>query len=59
MTDYTIRVCPECGEQETLHAEHNAPPTYCLNHEDEPGRTERPAHVVVAVARLSTDAPVV
>ncbi len=52
---YVIRVCPECGEQETYYAEHDAPTTFCLNHEDEPGRETRPTHVPKVVTLDSAD----
>jgi hypothetical protein len=48
------RVCPECGAQSTrdrLWREDMR--TYCLNHEDEPGRIERPQHVTIEVVPLS------
>lgn len=47
--NYVARVCPECGEQETHFSPESDTTTYCLNHEDEPGRTSRPAHVIVKV----------
>lgn len=46
---YYIRVCPECGEQETSYGEHEPPTSYCLNHEGDPDRTDRPAHIRVPV----------
>lgn len=43
---YEIWICPECGAQKTKDTQWlGETPTYCLHHEDEPGRKTRPQHV--------------
>lgn len=52
---YVVWFCPECGEQATNYPDDpdRRPTTYCLNHEDESGRTERPEHEPMVFMRES------
>ena len=45
----TAWVCPECGEQAPNTSALGVVPVYCLNHEEEPRRRNRPEYVEIEV----------
>lgn len=47
---YQILICPECGHHATHDSDWLGDETiYCLNHENEAGRRDRPSHVLTDV----------
>jgi hypothetical protein len=55
LVSWRILICPECGHHATYDFDWlgDPPLIFCLNHEDEPGREDRPAHEWVEVVPRS------